>query len=362
MDTAFRRLPFLLDQAPELAWMAAPFIADVEEARRILSAYRAGSYGNVSNFRPNRASVIPALNLGLLDDIAAVGELFTPDSPDVEFVIDKDLIVRAGDLLRSDEGRDCLVQTLHSFTGVITEDEDRDGIPESRVVYKRGVLQEFYYDAEQGGLDNMIILFNSNSPQWAEISILPQAEPATVRPPFLLGTGDQGLGTRENDSNYRSPTREQPSSPNNYPQSPVPSPRSPQKALVIWERYPAVQKVVTVGETFLFAPGAFPFVPVNFEEICASGGYAGLLFPRYNHRSPGIGLRMLTASAVSVQRLSSEFPGGVEQVFLRQGLPVRSEVTLNGRIVSVTEFVNGRPVTQRLDMDLDGRMETTREY
>jgi hypothetical protein len=238
---------------------------------------------------------------------------------------------------------------------VITEDEDRDGIPESRVVYKRGVLQEFYYDAEQGGLDNMIILFNSNSPQWAEISILPTAETATARPPFLSGTGDWGLGTRENDSNYRSPTREQPGSPNN-------NPRSPQKAQIIWERYPAVQKVVTGGETFLFAPGGFPFVPVNFEEICASGGYAGLLFPKYNHRSPGMGPRMLIASAASVQRPSTEFPGGVEQVFLRQGLPVRSEITLNGKIVSVTEFSNGRPVIQRLDMDLDGRMETTRHY
>jgi hypothetical protein len=71
---------------------------------------------------------------------------------------------------------------------------------------------------------------------------------------------------------------------------------------------------------------------------------------------------MLTASAVSVQRPSAEFPGGVEQVFLRQGSPIRAEVTFNGRIVSVTEFINGRPVTGRLDMDLDGRMETTREY
>jgi hypothetical protein len=120
-----------------------------------------------------------------------------------------------------------------------------------------------------------------------------------------------------------------------------------------------VQKVVLDKETFLFAPGGFPFVPVNFEEICASGGYAGLLFPQYNHSSPGMGLRMLTAAAVSVQRPSAEFSGGTEQVYLRQGLPVRSEITLNGKIVSVTEFVNGRPVTQHLDMDLDGRMETT---
>jgi hypothetical protein len=52
----------------------------------------------------------------------------------------------------------------------------------------------------------------------------------------------------------------------------------------------------------------------------------------------------------------------VEQIFLNRGIPVRAEVTLNNAIVSVTEFENGYPVVQRLDMDLDGRMETVRNF
>jgi hypothetical protein len=35
---------------------------------------------------------------------------------------------------------------------------------------------------------------------------------------------------------------------------------------------------------------------------------------------------------------------------------------LNGRSVSVTEFERGKPVSQRLDLDLDGRMETLRRF
>ena len=321
-----RRLPFLIGSDPELAWMAAPFIADTEEARRLVGAYRSGSYFSQPGIsKPNKASIIPALNLGLLNDIDAVEELFSPCSPDSEFVIDKALISGVWDLLRSDEGRDYLAQTLLSFTGVITGDENRDGIPESRAIYRQGILQEFYYDAEQCGIDDTIVLFNTNSPQWAEIAALPAVLPETSPPsPFL-------------------------------------SPHFP-KALIIWERYPSVQKVVFEGETFLFVPGSFPFVPVNFEELCTSGSYAGLLFPVRNYRNPGISRRLLTASAYAIQRPGTEFEGSTEQVYLRQGIPTRAEETLNGRIVSVTEFENGRPVIQRLDMNLDGTLETIRHF
>jgi hypothetical protein len=331
MSLGLRRLPFLIEADPALAWMAAPFIADVEEARRYLGAYRSAYYSSQpGNFRPDKASIIPALNLGLLDDIDAVEELFAPDTSGAELIIDKELITCVGDLLRSDEGRDHLARALLSFTGVITEDEDRDGIPESRAVYRQGVLQEFYYDAEQGGIDDMIVLFNSNSPQWAEIAALPAA----------MGTGGSVFDSAAPSLNN--------------PQSP--------KALIIWERYPSVLKVVLEGETFLFAPGGFPYVPVNFEELCASGSYAGLLFPRRNYRSPGISRRLLTASAYAIQRPGTEFEGSVEQVYLSQGLPIRAEEILNGKIVSVTEFIDGIPVIQKLDMNLDGTLETIRHY
>jgi hypothetical protein len=71
---------------------------------------------------------------------------------------------------------------------------------------------------------------------------------------------------------------------------------------------------------------------------------------------------MLVSAAYIIQRPGTEFEGSVEQVYLRQGLPVRAEVTLNGRVVSVTEFENGRPVVQRVDIALNGRMDTVRRF
>jgi len=310
MEIALRRLPFLLEADPELAWMAAPFISNNAEARRLVAAYRAGSLKPRADidFRPNPASLIPALNLGLVNDNNAADELFT------ETTLEKEVIVTIGNLLRSEDGRNYFVRKLHSFTGAITEDGDDDGYAESRAVYQQGNLQEYYCDTDQDGITDLFISFNAGTPLRAEISVLPI----------------QGNGRRQ--------------------------------VLIVWERYPAVQKAAWGNESYLSAPGGFQFSPIKFSELGATDTYAGLLFPSRDPNSPDISRRMLASFAASIQRPSVEFEGGVEQIFLERGIPIRAEVTLQGALVSVTEFENGYPLVQRLDLDLDGRMETVRRF
>ena len=309
MELAFRRLPFLLNTDPELAWMAAPFINDIAEARRLVGAYRSGSLlPNAERFRPAPASIALALNLGLLDDIDAVDELFDSDT------VDRGMILSVGELLRSDEGRDALVRKLHSYTGTISEDEDGDGIAESRAMYRQGTLQEYCCDVDQDGLDDMIVAFESGHPRRAEMNTLPVA-----------GSG----GTR---------------------------------ALVYWERYPSVEQVVLGRETYLFAPAGFMFPPISFEELGTTESFVGLLFPRRDPQNQGLTRRMLSFFAASVQHPSDEFGGGVEHVWLDKGVPFRAEVTLGSTVVASTDFENGFPVIQRMDLDRDGRMETVRRY
>jgi hypothetical protein len=314
IEIALKRLPFLLELDQELAWMAAPFIGDTGEARRLVAAYRAGSLKSRQDpsFKPHPASIVPALNLGLIDDNAAIDELFT------RAILDKDIIINIDGLLRSKEGRNYLAQNLHSFTGEITENEDRDDYPESRAVYYKGGLQEYYFDADQDGITDLYVAFVTGTPQYAELAAMPMI------------TSSNGNG------------REQ--------------------ATVKWERYPSVQRTELGDEIWLPAPGGFPFAPVVFEEIGASDTYAGLLFPRVNPLGSGLNRRMLAYYAVSVRRPSAEFEGGVEQVFFIKGIPVRAEVTRNDLTLSATEYENGYPVIQRLDMDMDGRMETVRRF
>ena len=312
MELAFRRLPFLLNVDPELAWMAAPFVNDIAEARRLVGAYRSGSLlPNADGFRPAPASIALALNLGLLDDIDAVDELFD----DGVIAIDKALILSVGELLRSEGGRDALARKLHSYTGAISEDEDGDGIAESRAVYRQGALREYYCDVDQDGLGDMVIVFESGHPLLAEMNTLPAA-----------GSG----GTR---------------------------------ATVFWERCPSVEQVTIGRETYLFAPAGFMFPPIGFEELGATESFVGLLFPRRDPQSQGLTRRMLSFFAAYVERPSDEFDGGVERVFLDKGVPFRAEVALDsGAVVAFTDFENGFPIIQRLDLDRDGRMETIRRF
>jgi len=322
VEIALRRLPFLLDSDPELAWMAVPFIGNIEEARRLVLAYRAGSFGtDPRNFSPNPASIVPALNLGLMDDMVAVEEFFAqPNEGDA--VLDKALITAVGNLLRGHDGRDRFAERLHSFTGTITIDENRDGIPESRAVFRAGALRAFYHDADQDGVSDWAVAFDSGLPQRAELVAMPEAAPAGV--------------------------------PRYYD--------AIEYALVIWSRYPSVQQVVLRNETFIFPPGSFNYSPIAFYTLGASETYAGLLVPVRNRLSQGLTRRMLVMSAVILERPSPEFYDGTERVYLRQGTPILSEVTAGGMLVSVTEFENGFPVIQRVDLDRDGRLETVRRF
>jgi len=215
-------------------------------------------------------------------------------------------VVNVWKLLRSEEGRDHMARKIKVFSGTITEDEDHDGYHEIRAVYKEGVLEEYHFDADQDRFEDVVIIFNSGNPQW-------------VRMPALA-------------------------------------------AVVYWGNYPSVQRAVLENGLYLPAPGGFLFAPLGFIELCASDSTPGLSYPQREPLQQGITRRMLASFAVSVQQPSAEFPGGIEYVYLDKGIPVNAEVILNNKIVSFTEFDNGRPVTQWLDLDVDGRMETVRHF
>jgi tetratricopeptide (TPR) repeat protein len=353
IDLALRRLPFLLEADPELAWMAAPFIRDTEEARRLTAAYRAGGLGpsQGGNFRPNPASIPAALNLGLIGDEEAAAELFAP-SPDfggeprtdglfstggsspglrnngAGFVIDRDLILAVSDLLRSEAGRNLFAQKLLSFSGTITVDEDMDGFPESRAVYQAGTIQYYGHDADQDGLEDLRVFFDAGgSPRQAE-QVMPReiGAGAAVPPALPSGDGDRSV------------------------------------ASIQWERYPSVLRVRRDGAVFTPRPGDFQFAPIRFTELAGSGRYRGLSLPLWDSRYPRLTARTLVSFAVRIERSSVEFEGAVETIDIERGIPRRAVETLNGRIVSETEFENGRPARRRVDLDLDGRMETLQRF
>ncbi|MCL2759078.1 MAG: hypothetical protein FWD22_02580, partial [Treponema sp.] len=300
MELILRRLPFLLESDPELAWMAAPFISDIEAARRLVAAYIAG-------LDINQTSIPVALNLGVIDDREAVELLFTAKG-NGEFYLCKDVIIDTYNLLRSEEGRELFTQNLHSFSGIITRDEDRDGYIDSQVVYIEGSIQFFNYS---NYYDFLITFEHGGIPQRISTYI----------------TGD-----------------------------------SSQRADLKWERYPYVEYADTGKEYFTFSPADFQYAPVTFIELGGSRNITGLLYPMPAYQYLNLTRYILISFCTSITRPSLEIDNVKEKIYMSRGVILQAIETIDEQQVSVTEFERGLPVIQHIDLDLDGRMETIRRF
>ncbi|MDR1955356.1 MAG: CDC27 family protein [Treponema sp.] len=312
MALALSRLPLLLETDQDLAYKAAPFIRDIEVARRLVGAYR-GMYPGVPG------SIAPALNLGLIDGRTAVDELFARPPQGETQELDKTLLQAVWKLLRTAEEQDRFSRSLSGFSGIITEDADTDGYRETQVRYEAGTLTRYTYDGDQDGLPDLTVFFEDGIPVRAEL-------------PETRGGGGSFAHTEED----------------------------PERVMVTvqWEQYPAVVAAQVAGVQYQLKPLAFFFFPLYFKRL-ESGG---LWYPEREPFTGGIALRSLISFAASIERPSREFSGARELVDMEDGIPQRSREILDGRVVSETEFYRGRPRMQRIDLDTNGRLETRRWF
>lgn len=324
LELVLRHLPFLIEADPELAWIAASYIRDTEDAKRLAASYRSGGIPSVQirDFMPSPGSIVIALQLGLLGDNEAVEEFFSGSrgfnyplpagaAPDGNPVLERNILTEVYASLGSEEGRDLFTKKILSFSGTILDDEDRDGYFDSRAVCREGAVREIDFDFNGDNESNFRIFFT--------------ADGAPVNSEYFT-IGDRG------------------------------------RAFIEWERYPSVSRVKMTEEIFSFRPAEFQFTPVAFIELGGSSSHSGLAYPVPLHHNMDLSRRSLVSFCTNIQRPSAEFNGAVEQIFFREGIPLQAVVTLNGKQISVTEFERGRPSVQHLDMDMDGRMETVRLF
>jgi len=298
LEIIIRRLPLLIQDDPELAWMAAPFIRDAGEGRQLVMAYRAVN-------KPSLQSIPVSLQLGVIDEEIALEELFNLSV----YFLDIALLDKVWELFRSDNTKTLLKNRLASYTGMITEDIDRDGIPETTVMYNRGLLEYSFNDVNQDGIHDLVIYYEAGIPSRG-MALLPP----------------ENSGRRQ--------------------------------AEILWERYPSILHVQLDGAKFIPRPLDHFFNPVRFVELFGSR----TLFPRWDPLNPPLTRRVLVSKSLRVERPSLEFPGGIEVVELEQGIPVRAREYVGSLMVSETDFLRGRPQHQRVDLDFDGKMDTVRFF
>jgi len=297
MEIITRRLPILIQDDPELAWMASPFIRDVEEARRLVMAYRAVN-------KPSSQSIPISLKLGVIDEETAIDELFSSSEN-----LDIALLDKTWELFRSNDIMDMFKRNLASYTGIITEDLDRDGIPETTAMYIMGTLEYSLNDINQDGIHDLIIYYEAGIP---------------VRGVALLPPENSGR----------------------------------KEAEILWERYPSILEVRLDKAKYIPRPLDHFYNPVRFVDLFSSG----TLFPRWDLLNPPLTRKVLVSNSLRVERPSLEFRGGTEVVELEQGIPIRAREYVGDLMVSETDFLRGRPQHQRVDLNFDGKMETVRFF
>lgn len=311
VDAVLRRLPSLIPLEPRLGYLASPFVRDVEERRRLVGAYRA--QGN-----PDIASLSPALELGLMDEKVAIDELLAASRGGVTDIA----VFRAvWKLLRNDASRSAFSASFILFSGILTEDGDGDGRPESSVRYEEGQVRWYAYDADQDGIWEGELDFQDGLPVRGTLSAEGEQGPASG--PFAR------LISRDERGSLR----------------------------VLWERYPAVRRAELGSHVFHAVPGGFNLAPV--QMIVQFGSF---LYPRWEYRQARVSERSLVSFSFAVERPGTLMEGSIERIELLRGIAQRSVDSYGGRPIAVTEYERGMPSRQRLDLDADGRMETRRRF
>ena len=158
VDRVLRTVSLLTDRAPELGYLAAPFVYDRKEAQRLVAAYRAAVPV------PAAESLPVSLDLGVIGGESATAALFANET------IDRGTLLAVWSLLGTDETREAFEQRLQGFSGVITVDENRDRVVEARVEYREGRVVAYSYDADQDGLPDISARFTAETPESAVLA------------------------------------------------------------------------------------------------------------------------------------------------------------------------------------------------
>ncbi|MDR2864285.1 MAG: hypothetical protein LBV68_01580 [Spirochaetaceae bacterium] len=331
-----KQINSLLEIDEDLIFTIAPFMPDIEEAARLLQSRRASSV----NGSPKDALPV-LLNLGVINEDTAIEELFSPQEERVQkngvlpanfalppsfagnsSFIDKKDLLSVFKLLRTDRAREQFLGRLAYYNGLIAQDHNNDGIFELIGEYQSGLPCTIINDRDQDGRANLTVncmaglpvnafIYTDEADDGFETGIVPSITP---------------------DFNYMR---------------------------LDYEVYPSVKTAFFHGSSYFFRPEDFYYEPFHFEELCSQGG---TVFPEINPEEDIPGERSLFSFAYIIERPSREFKGGIESIRLLDGIILQARETLDGKTVSETEFVSGRPRFQKIDSDRDGRMETIRHF
>jgi hypothetical protein len=295
IQRALYLVPAFISSDPGLAVYAAPLMADRDAAARTLSSYRA------LPSTPVPESIPEALVLKLISPSQAVSELFAA-SP-----LHWGLLTRLWPLVEGDAAAaGAFRRDLLAYSGVIIEDSDRVGWPESEASFSDGGLSSYRYDYLQDGIIDWEITCAGGIPSSGTI---------------ILADGS--------------------------------------KTLFRWALYPELSDAAIGTTIYRFMPRDFSLQPLLLSGFFGAGREA-FIYPLRGALDATES--SLLYAAAEIERPGANFPGSVQRITVLDGIPTDAAEYVNGSLAATTVYSGGLPVSERLDLDLDGVMESYRVY
>ncbi|MDA8410844.1 MAG: hypothetical protein M0001_10670 [Treponema sp.] len=325
---------------PALTALAIPFMPDQNDRKTTLLALRAAK-GAVAS--------IEALRYGLIDSKAAVAELLPPGATRIDR---SDLAALVG--LCGPAGIRALEARLTDFNGRLFEDADGDGIPDAVTTYKNGQPVEWARDADQDGVDELVVHFTYGLPSSAEW------HPSGASFAFVWGRWPHLLSARQMSSpipagiisaDMGDQSRASGAASADQVQSPAAADQGQSPAAADQGQSPADGSGRLLREWSL-GGGSLSWSPVALSPY-PDAASAFILVDRRASEAPGETALTAASATMVLHRAGGDFT-----FWLRDGVILRAIQSVDGRTKAKISYDGGKPLLEKLDQDGDGRFES----
>lgn len=323
-DSLLQQLYVWLEKEPTLAVYAAPFDPNPQENNRRLKVYRNMYTANNRSLdvRTQLAAVLAELRYGVIDEKTAAEAFFAVKTAGTQPFKDEnasvavfysDQLIELCRITGMASVRKTIAGRLKTFTGVMLEDDNHDGISNTAVYFEQGRPISAFFDSNQDEQYEYRVICN-------------------------FGTPDHII-TAKNGYDVR------------------------------YDSYPAVHSIVqkTEKRTYTMRPLAFRWEPVTQSEL-------DLRLRETDPEAPAFFTLRLRDSARLLQEhdfifaaLYSEAPDPSEEnvsirTHFENGQIISVETKKGTRLFSFSQYRNGRLVQKEIDYDGDGFFEMLVRY
>ncbi len=310
------------DNEPILLPLSVYFEDDDKVNRRNLKIYREMHTHFLPSYTTEQLffvgeTILSNINYGVLSDEASIRELFalkvvlrdfSTGKKIVQNAIYKEHLLQLAKIVANQEARDTIKNILLNYSGVVLDDENKDGIAETTLYYKAGRPDVALFDREQNGYPNFVVECNFGVPK-----------------KVLIGDEMHTL---------------------------------------TYDEYPFVSSFQMQDDFFQIRPRVLRWQPFTLERL-------RLMLFSDSEKHKSFFVLTLNSSIKEINEASLKHVAAYKEVkkedekirtFYDRGEIISLETRIDNEVVSLVNYKNGVPSIEKNDIDRDGYFEKLQEF